>query len=79
MPSTPPSAVEPPRPPDLLAGFLSYLVPGLGQITQGRIGKGVLFLVCLLGMFHLGEAMGNWQNVYLPRFGEDPAGRKKCP
>jgi len=79
MPSTPSSVVEPPRPTDLLAGFLSYLVPGLGQITQGRIGKGVLFMVCLLGMFHLGEAMGSWQNVYLPRFGEDPARRQEMP
>jgi hypothetical protein len=54
------------RPLSLLAGFLSYLVPGLGQISQGRIGKGVLFMVCLLSLFHVGEAMGNWQNVYVP-------------
>lgn len=49
-----------------LAGFLSYLVPGLGQIYQGRIGKGLLFLVCLYGMFFTGMAMGDWRNVYLP-------------
>src|SRR5579862_7851288 len=54
------------RPVSVLAGFLSYLVPGLGQISQGRIGKGVLFMVCLLSLFHVGEAMGNWQNVYVP-------------
>ncbi|MBI3409492.1 MAG: hypothetical protein HY040_14220 [Planctomycetes bacterium] len=56
--------------------LLSYLVPGLGQIVQGRAGKGLLFLVCLLGLFHVGEAMGNWQNVYLPhgdnRDGDNP-------
>jgi hypothetical protein len=49
-----------------LAGFLSYLVPGLGQLYQGRIGKGLLFLVCLYGMFFTGMAMGDWRNVYLP-------------
>jgi hypothetical protein len=56
---------------DPLAGILSYLIPGLGQICQGRIGKGLLFLVILLGMFHLGQAMGNWQNVYMSK--PDPA------
>src|SRR4051794_32053968 len=56
---------EPP-PTSLLAGVLSYLVPGLGQMAQGRFGKGMLFFVCLLSLFHVGQAMGNWQNVYLP-------------
>jgi hypothetical protein len=55
-----------PREPSLPAAFLSYLVPGLGQIYQGRYGKGVLFMVSLLGMFFLGQAMGQWENVYLP-------------
>ncbi len=49
-----------------LAAFLSYLVPGLGQITQGRVGKGVLFLVCLYGLFFYGLALGHGQNVYVP-------------
>jgi hypothetical protein len=57
----------PPHQPSVLAAVLSYLVPGLGQIYQGRYGKGVLFMVSLLGMFMLGQAMGQWQNVYLPR------------
>jgi TM2 domain-containing membrane protein YozV len=47
-------------------GFLSYLVPGLGQICQGRTGKGVLFLVCLYGLFFFGMYLGSWSNVYLP-------------
>jgi hypothetical protein len=53
-------------PTSVLAGILSYLVPGLGQIIQGRVGKGLLFFVCLVSLFHVGQAMGNWQNVYLP-------------
>src|SRR5437588_10025689 len=60
---TPPS-----RPPDYapLAALLSYLIPGLGQIYQGRIGKGLLFLVCVYGLFFYGMALGSWSNVYLP-------------
>jgi hypothetical protein len=50
-----------------VAALLSYIVPGLGQIVQGRYGKGLLFMVSLLGMFFLGQAMGQWQNVYVPQ------------
>jgi hypothetical protein len=48
------------------AGFLSYLIPGLGQIYQGRVGKGLLFFICLYGLFFYGMYLGNWKNVYLP-------------
>jgi hypothetical protein len=63
-----PSTVSPPplRQFSIAAGFLSYLIPGLGQIYQGRVGKGVLFMVCLLGMFFAGQYLGDWQNVYVP-------------
>jgi hypothetical protein len=50
----------------LLAGFLSYLIPGLGQIYQGRVAKGALFMVCLYGLFFCGMYLGDWKNVYLP-------------
>ena len=64
--SSAPTANAQPTPPEpsFLAAILSYLVPGLGQIYQGRFGKGILFMVSLLGMFFLGQWMGNWQNVY---------------
>src|SRR5260370_40853809 len=42
-----------------LAGVLSYLVPGLGQIYQGRIGKGLLFLVCVYALFFYGLFLGS--------------------
>jgi hypothetical protein len=61
-----PAHAVPQPPPAIFAGILSYLVPGLGQISQGRIGKGVMFMVILLGMFLLGQAMGQWRNVYMP-------------
>jgi hypothetical protein len=57
---------NPPPQPAIFAGILSYLIPGLGQISQGRVGKGLMFLAILLGMFFLGQAMGDWRNVYMP-------------
>ena len=66
MSSAPSAPVnQTPHEPSAFAAFLSYLIPGLGQIYQGRYGKGILFMVSLLGMFYLGQAMGNWQNVYI--------------
>jgi hypothetical protein len=70
VPAEPPAA-EPPAPPaahrsDYFAALLSYLVPGLGQIYQGRFGKGLMFMVCLLSMFFFGMYLGKWKNVYLP-------------
>jgi len=51
---------------DWRAAFLSYLLPGLGQISQGRTAKGVLFMVCLYAMFFYGLSLGHWRNVYIP-------------
>jgi TM2 domain-containing membrane protein YozV len=53
------SAHPPARPLDPLAAVLSYLVPGLGQIYQGRIGKGVLFLVSIYTLFFYGIYLGS--------------------
>ena len=81
MPNPSPSAKDSDRSFRLgspLAGFLSYLVPGLGQMYQGRIGKGLLFFVCLYGLFFYGMLLGKGEaragdvtytvssNVYLP-------------
>ena len=51
---------------DWFAAFLSYLVPGLGQIYQGRYGKGILFFIALYLLFFYGMWMGSGKNVYLP-------------
>ena len=45
--------------------LLAWLVPGLGHLYQGRIAKGVLFLVCLWGSFLYGLYLGGGQVVYL--------------
>ncbi|MFM8273003.1 MAG: DUF6677 family protein [Gemmata sp.] len=60
---------DPPLPPvklDPLAALMSYLIPGLGQIYQGRIGKGLLFFGGLYLLFFYGMWMGQWRNVWLP-------------
>ncbi len=55
-----PKTAAPARPTSVWwAGLLSYLVPGLGQIVQGRIGKGVLFLVCIYALFFYGLYLGS--------------------
>jgi hypothetical protein len=61
-------ATDRPPPPEngSTAALLSYLVPGLGQIYQGRVGKGVLFFVCVYTLFFYGMYLGSWRNVYLP-------------
>ncbi len=66
MSSSPAVPFPPPRKLDPLAAFLSYLLPGLGQVLQGRVGKGVLFFVCLYGLFFYGMWMGRMKNVWLP-------------
>ena len=43
----------------VLAGFLAWLIPGLGHWYQGRRGKAGLFFVCILGMFLYGSYLGS--------------------
>jgi hypothetical protein len=50
---------------DPFAALLSYLVPGLGQIIQGRVGKGLLFMISIYALFFYGMYLGQWSNVYL--------------
>jgi hypothetical protein len=76
-----PTSALAPTPPPLspLAALLSYLIPGLGQVYQGRLGKGVLFFVCIYTLFFYGMFLGTGTvkardqvytvstNVYLPK------------
>lgn len=73
--SVEPSADAPPLPPiklDPLAAFLSYLIPGMGQVYQGRVGKGLLFFFGLYALFFYGMWMGQWRNVWLPDVSDMP-------
>ncbi len=66
MATATPALKNPPVSRDWTAGALSYLVPGMGQISQGRVGKGVFFLVSIYTLFFYGMYLGSWENVYLP-------------
>jgi hypothetical protein len=68
MSSSKPPASPPPPPVklDYVAGLLSYLIPGLGQLTQGRVRKGLLYLICIYSLFFYGMYLGKGENVYLP-------------
>jgi hypothetical protein len=48
----------------IVAAVLAWLVPGLGHLYQGRMFKGVLFMVCLLGTFFFGLYLSNGRAVY---------------
>ncbi len=41
------------------AMLLSFVFPGLGHFYQGRIAKGVLFALCVGGLFLLGAYLGS--------------------
>jgi len=47
-----------------LAAVLSWLVPGLGQLYQGRTTKGSLFMVAILATFVAGMWLGGGKVVY---------------
>jgi len=46
-----------------LAGLLGYLVPGTGHLYQGRTFKGIVYFVCIFGMFLCGMSLSNWRCV----------------
>jgi hypothetical protein len=48
----------------LKAAFLAWLIPGLGHFYQGRIGKGILYSTCILGLFGFGLLLGEGNIVY---------------
>src|SRR5207244_1754937 len=48
----------------LLAFGLALLLPGLGHFYQRRAGKAILFMVCILGTYFYGWALGGYQDVY---------------
>ncbi len=66
----PPTAAGVPPLPEMdlrdprLATFLAWLVPGFGHLYQGRTGKGLLFMICILGTFAYGLHIGGGRVVY---------------
>ncbi len=48
----------------IVSGVLAYLVPGLGHFYQGRIFKGLIYFVCILGAYFGGMRLGEGAVVY---------------
>lgn len=59
MSEPPPPLKNPP-----VAAFLAWLVPGLGHFYQGRIGKGLLYAICILSLYYVGFFLGEGKVVY---------------
>jgi hypothetical protein len=47
-----------------LAALLAACWPGLGHLYQGRYRKGMLYLICIFGLYAVGFALGDGANVY---------------
>ncbi len=47
-----------------LAAFWAWLIPGAGHVYQRRYAKGILFMVCILGTYFFGLAIGGGKVVY---------------
>ncbi len=64
-----PSPLPPPLPlkDPAMAGFLAWLVPGLGHFYQGRYAKGAIFAVCIWSTFIYGLYLGSSREVGVAR------------
>ena len=47
-----------------IAAVLAWLIPGAGHLYQGRTTKGLLFMICVLGIFFYGLVLGDGRVVY---------------
>lgn len=54
--------MEPRNP--LAAAVLAWLVPGAGHLLQGRLGKALLYFVCVGGLYGYGLWLGTGKIVY---------------
>src|SRR4029079_976140 len=68
MNTSPPPTNEPMLEIDLrdpsLAAILAWLVPGAGHLYQRRAGKGLLFMICILGAYFFVRALAEGKVVY---------------
>ena len=67
------STQQPPNPESTLeidlrdphvAALLAWILPGAGHLYQRRTGKGLLFMICILGTYFFGLALGEGKVVY---------------
>lgn len=48
----------------VISGVLAFLIPGAGHLYQGRIFKGLIYLVCIHAAFFTGMALGEGMTVH---------------
>lgn len=48
-----------------LAAFLAWLWPGAGHLYQGRTAKGLIYMLCILGIFFYGMYLGQGRVVFV--------------
>jgi hypothetical protein len=76
-----PEAAQQPDPPAVnlkdpaFAALLAWLIPGLGHLYQGRVGKAVLFFICIMGLFVYGLKLGGSEQPCLNGRGKIGYGR----
>jgi hypothetical protein len=51
----------------VVAGILTWLVPGLGHYYQGRIAKAILFFFCIVPTFGVGCVLGSGADIGFAR------------
>jgi hypothetical protein len=56
----------------LVAGLMTWLIPGWGQWFQGRYVKAVIYFVCILGTYIYGLYLGDGRVVYMQWRSGDP-------
>src|SRR5689334_14478212 len=61
-----------------VAGVLAWLIPGAGHIYQRRYAKGVLFMVCILGIYFFGLSLADGHVVYASLTREDLRWQYAC-
>src|SRR2546423_15539434 len=57
-----------------IAALLAWLWPGAGHLYQRRTGKGLLFMICILGTYFFGLALGEGKAGYASWNQVDPRG-----
>ena len=52
----------------VFAAILTFILPGLGHLFQGRVFKGLIYGICITGMFMYGSALAEWKTIQAPPF-----------
>jgi len=48
----------------IVSGLLAFLIPGAGHLYQGRVFKGLVYLICIHGAFFTGMCLGEGMAVH---------------